>query len=134
VQLPTTLPTFDEILGVGGVDESTVADAVYGLSRAAAASAAAAPAAAAAHDSDAQVFTLHAELEGMLLLRAFESLLIKWQESGAEIVRMAKVHERAMRRPLPARRVVMGEVAGRSGMLAVQAPGAAIPMNAVGGA
>ena len=141
-QLPTTLPTFDEILGVGGVDESTIADAVYSLSRTAAASAApaaaaayaAAPAAAAAQDSDAQVFTLHAELEGMLLLRAFESLLIKWQESGAEIVRMAKVHERAMRRPLPARRVVMGEVAGRSGMLAVQAPGAATPMNAVGGA
>jgi len=119
-QLPTTLPTFDEILGVGGVDESTIADAVYSLSRTAAASAApaaaaayaAAPAAAAAQDSDAQVFTLHAELEGMLLLRAFESLLIKWQESGAEIVRMAKVHERAMRRPLPARRVVMGKWRG----------------------
>jgi undecaprenyl phosphate-alpha-L-ara4FN deformylase len=111
-QLPTTLPTFDEILGVDGIDESTLADAVFRLS------AAAAPAGAA---DDSQVFTLHAELEGMLLLGAFESLLVKWRESGAQIARMAKVHELAVRRPLPARAVVMGEVAGRSGRLAVQA-------------
>jgi undecaprenyl phosphate-alpha-L-ara4FN deformylase len=110
-QLPTTLPTFDEILGVDGIDESTLADAVFRLS------ATAAPAAV----NDPQVFTLHAELEGMLLLGAFESLLVKWREAGAEITRMAKVHELALRRPLPARLVVMGEVAGRSGRLAVQA-------------
>jgi peptidoglycan/xylan/chitin deacetylase (PgdA/CDA1 family) len=110
-QLPTTLPTFDEILGVDGVDESTLAGAVFRLSCAAAEGA----------GGDPQVFTLHAELEGMLLLDAFESLLVKWRESGALITRMAKVHELSLRRPLPARAVVMGEVAGRSGRLAVQA-------------
>jgi peptidoglycan/xylan/chitin deacetylase (PgdA/CDA1 family) len=120
-QLPTTLPTFDEILGVDGVGESTLANAVFQLSAAAAASAAAAEAAGATAETDLQVFTLHAELEGLLLLDAFESLLVKWRESGASITRMAKIHELAMRRPLPARAVVMGEVAGRSGRLAVQA-------------
>jgi undecaprenyl phosphate-alpha-L-ara4FN deformylase len=109
-QLPTTLPTFDEILGVDGIDESTLAGAVFDLS-----------AAAADAGDDSQVFTLHAELEGMLLLDVFESLLVKWRESGAEITRMAKIHELALRQPLPARAVVMGEVAGRSGRLAVQA-------------
>jgi hypothetical protein len=69
-----------------------------------------------------QVFTLHAELEGMLLLDAFESLLVKWRESGAELTRMATIHELAMTRPLPHRKVILGEVAGRSGLLAVQAP------------
>jgi undecaprenyl phosphate-alpha-L-ara4FN deformylase len=108
-QLPTTLPTFDEILGVDGVAESTLAEAVFGLSAAAA---------DAIPSGDLQVFTLHAELEGMLLLDAFESLLLKWRDSGALITRMAKIHELAMRRPLPARAVVMGEVAGRSGLLA----------------
>jgi undecaprenyl phosphate-alpha-L-ara4FN deformylase len=108
-QLPTTLPTFDEILGVDGVAESTLAEAVFGLSAAAA---------DATPSGDLQVFTLHAELEGMLLLDAFESLLLKWRDSGALITRMAKIHELAMRRPLPARAVVMGEVAGRSGLLA----------------
>jgi undecaprenyl phosphate-alpha-L-ara4FN deformylase len=120
-QLPTTLPTFDEILGLDGVDESTIAEAVFRLS-----------AAAAAPDGgtgdNLQVFTLHAELEGMLLLDAFESLLVKWRDSGASITRMATIHELAMRRPLPARAVVMGEVAGRSGLLAVQAASAAAPV------
>jgi undecaprenyl phosphate-alpha-L-ara4FN deformylase len=105
-QLPTTLPTFDEILGVDGVDESTIADAVFRLSDSA---------------ETLQVFTLHAELEGLLLLDAFESLLLKWRESGAVITRMAKIHELAMQRTLPVRSVVMGEITGRSGRLAVQA-------------
>jgi undecaprenyl phosphate-alpha-L-ara4FN deformylase len=120
-QLPTTLPTFDEVLGVDGVDEASIADAVFSLSKACAADAHAG-AADAADAPGLQVFTLHAELEGMLLLGAFESLLVKWRESGASITRMAKIHEAAMRRPLPTRAVVMGEVAGRSGLLAVQAP------------
>ncbi len=111
-QLPTTLPTFDEVLGVDGVDASTIADAVF---RSSAAAAGAQP------SDDLQVFTLHAELEGMRLLDAFESLLVKWRGSGASITRMATIHELAMQRPLPARAVVMGEVAGRSGLLAVQA-------------
>jgi undecaprenyl phosphate-alpha-L-ara4FN deformylase len=117
-QLPTTLPTFDEVLGVGGVDEASIADAVFSLSKACAADVHAG-AADAADAPGLQVFTLHAELEGMLLLGAFESLLVKWRESGASITRMAKIHEAAMRRPLPTRAVVMGEVAGRSGLLAV---------------
>ena len=106
-QLPTTLPTFDEILGLDGVDESSIADAVFRLS-----------AAADPLGETLQVFTLHAELEGMRLLDAFESLLVKWRESGASIMRMAKIHELAMRRPVPARAVGLGEVAGRSGLLA----------------
>jgi undecaprenyl phosphate-alpha-L-ara4FN deformylase len=111
-QLPTTLPTFDEILGLDGVDESNVADAVFRLSS--------------ANDSEpVQVFTLHAELEGMLLLPAFEQLLLKWRDSGAAITRMAKIHEIAIQRPLPARAVVLGEIKGRSGRLAVQAESAA---------
>jgi undecaprenyl phosphate-alpha-L-ara4FN deformylase len=108
-QLPTTLPTFDEILGVDGVDEFTVGETVFRLS------------AAAASADSLQVFTLHAELEGMLLLDAFESLLVKWREAGATVTRMANIHELAVQRPLSARSVVRGEVAGRSGLLAVSA-------------
>ena len=130
-QLPTTLPTFDEILGVDGVDESSIGDAVFRLSAADAAgatnvaatatAAAATGMATAAGEEHLQVFTLHAELEGMLLLDAFESLLVKWRESGASIVRMARIHELATRQALRTRSVVMGEIAGRSGRLAVQA-------------
>jgi peptidoglycan/xylan/chitin deacetylase (PgdA/CDA1 family) len=123
-QLPTTLPTFDELLGLDGVDESSIADAVFRLSAAAAAGDVA-NAPADSPESGLQVFTLHAELEGMRLLDAFESLLVKWRQAGASITRMAAIHEFAMRRPLPAQTVIRGEVAGRSGLLAIQAPGAA---------
>jgi peptidoglycan/xylan/chitin deacetylase (PgdA/CDA1 family) len=110
-QIPTTLPTFDELLGRDGIDESNIADAVFALSRDAAATGEGAP----------QVFTLHAELEGMLLGDPFESLLEKWREAGASLVDMASVHAQVTQRPLPTRHVVMGEIPGRSGSLAVQA-------------
>jgi len=111
-QIPTTLPTFDELLGRGGIDESNVADAVFRLS-------------GAVPTDRLQVFTLHAELEGLRLLEAFESLLQRWREAGAAIACMADLRAMALRRELPARAVVMGEIAGRSGVLALQAPGTA---------
>jgi undecaprenyl phosphate-alpha-L-ara4FN deformylase len=109
-QLPTTLPTFDELLGRDGIDESNIADAVFRLS---------APSAGASGEN-LHVFTLHAELEGMLLLDAFESLLRKWLAAGAKITRMAAIRELAIQRPLLDQTVIMGEVPGRSGLLAMQ--------------
>jgi peptidoglycan/xylan/chitin deacetylase (PgdA/CDA1 family) len=108
-QLPTTLPTFDELLGWDGIDEATIADALFARSQA-------------AEDPGLQVFTLHAELEGQRLLPAFEALLIKWCAAGAVPARMSAINDLARRRPLPVRRVVRGEIPGRSGSLAVQAP------------
>jgi peptidoglycan/xylan/chitin deacetylase (PgdA/CDA1 family) len=113
-QLPTTLPTFDELLGRESIDESSIADAVFRLSEKSAATGA----------DGLQVFTLHAELEGMLLLNAFESLLLKWRTAGVTITRMATIHQLAIQRPLPDQTVVMGEVPGRSGLLAIQPPNA----------
>jgi peptidoglycan/xylan/chitin deacetylase (PgdA/CDA1 family) len=109
-QLPTTLPTFDELLGRDGIDESNIADALFRLSENN----------AGAGGENLQVFTLHAELEGMRLLDAFESLLRKWQAAGAKVMRMAGIRELAVQRPLPDQTVIMGEVPGRSGLLAVQ--------------
>jgi undecaprenyl phosphate-alpha-L-ara4FN deformylase len=111
-QLPTTLPTFDELLGRDGIDESNIADAVFRLSG----------------DGDAaaaerlHVFTLHAELEGMRLLPAFESLLTSWQAAGAKLSRMAAIHELGLQSAVPNQAVMMGEVPGRSGLLAMQPP------------
>jgi undecaprenyl phosphate-alpha-L-ara4FN deformylase len=116
-QIPTTLPTFDELLGREGIDESNIADAVFRLSTVAAESA----------EPALQVFTLHAELEGLLLRGAFESLLTQWRDSGATVTRMATLHSLAIQRPLPTRAVIRGEIPGRSGLLAVQARDASAP-------
>lgn len=113
-QLPTTLPTFDELLGRDGIEESTLAAAVFRLSEKSAAAGA----------NPLQVFTLHAELEGMRLLNSFESLLTQWQAAGAKITRMAMIHRQAIQLPLPDQAVILGEVPGRSGLLAIQPPNA----------
>jgi undecaprenyl phosphate-alpha-L-ara4FN deformylase len=105
-QLPTTLPTFDELLGLDGVDESNIADALYRAS--------------ATDQPKLQVFTLHAELEGMRLLGGFEQLLRKWQSAGAVISGMRAIHDLASQLPRTAQPVEMGTVPGRSGLLAVQ--------------
>jgi undecaprenyl phosphate-alpha-L-ara4FN deformylase len=113
-QLPTTLPTFDELLGRDGVGEDNIADALYQASEL---------------DSGTpdrpklHVFTLHAELEGMRLLHAFETLLRKWQSAGAKLSAMAAIHRQSLRYALPEQTVVMGTVPGRSGLLAVQPVG-----------
>ena len=109
-QLPTTLPTFDELLGRDGVNESNIAEAMFALSESCL--------------KDLQVFTLHAELEGMLLLDSFESLLRKWQAAGVTITRMAAIRDLAIQRPILEQVVGLGEVPGRSGQLAIQPPAA----------
>jgi hypothetical protein len=116
MQLPTTLPTFDELLGRDAINESNIAEALFRLSL---------KESATPHES-LQVFTLHAELEGMRLLGAFESLLLKWQAAGAHIVTMAKIRTLALPKALPDQVVARGEVPGRSGLLAVQPSGAVL--------
>jgi undecaprenyl phosphate-alpha-L-ara4FN deformylase len=124
-QLPTTLPTFDELLGRDGIDESNIAEALFRLSEHGAGAGGAVAGVAGAGGAvtggeNLQVFTLHAELEGMLLLDAFESLLRKWQAAGVKISRMAAMRELSVQRPLADQIVIRGEVPGRSGLLAVQ--------------
>jgi peptidoglycan/xylan/chitin deacetylase (PgdA/CDA1 family) len=117
LQLPTTLPTFDELLGRDGIDDSNIAQAVYERSLAQAGP----PQADPSHTGQPQVFTLHAELEGMRLLGAFDALLQKWRAAGAQISSMGALHTRLRAQQLPRHAVIMGEVTGRSGLLALQA-------------
>ena len=107
LQLPTTLPTFDELLGRDGVQEDDLADAVFErIERASA--------------GVPQVFTLHAELEGMLLLGAFDRLLEKCRRAGMQLVRLAAIRDWANQRSVARAEMIAGEVPGRSGTLAVQ--------------
>ena len=108
VQMPTTLPTLDELIGTDGLDERNVAAAVLRLTES---------------DRD-QVFTLHAELEGGLLAPAFESLLAGWRSQGHELVDLAGLHATLDRGRLPVLPIAWGEVSGRSGELIVAPAGA----------
>ncbi len=106
LQLPTTLPTFDELLGRAGVHEHNIEQAVLReFDRAA---------------PGDHVFTLHAELEGMQLLPSFKRLMQGWRERGVPLVRMAALRDALDLAQVPLQPVEYAEVPGRSGILAVQ--------------
>ena len=105
-QLPTTLPTMDELIGVDGITEENVAAHLLELTR---------EARAAGH-----VFTLHAELEGLRLAHAFEQLLAGWRAQGWSIGSTRALYETLQPMALPRCEVAPGTVDGRSGMLLVQ--------------
>jgi peptidoglycan/xylan/chitin deacetylase (PgdA/CDA1 family) len=104
-QLPTTLPTLDELIGVDGVSEDNVHEVLLERTRALRAG---------------HVFTLHAELEGMGLRAVFNRLLEGWQRQGYQLVSMRTLLAGLNVEQLPAGRVQSGSVAGRAGTLAVQ--------------
>jgi undecaprenyl phosphate-alpha-L-ara4FN deformylase len=105
-QLPTTLPTLDELIGRPDLDGADPVDHLLGLTSN-----------AARRD---QVFTLHAELEGGAYLGAFERLLRAWQGRGFELTDLGTYLAGLDLARLPQGRIVAGTVAGRSGALAVQ--------------
>jgi undecaprenyl phosphate-alpha-L-ara4FN deformylase len=109
VQLPTTLPTLDELLGrtINGVELNTdnVADFILGLTQ----------------SPRDHVFTLHAELEGQKLAPVFEKLLSGWRAQGYDLTSMGQYYEAVKDLALPVQPIVWGELPGRSGDMILQA-------------
>lgn len=114
-QIPTTLPTLDELVGVNGITVDNVAEHLLKLTEG--------PAPEHGH-----VYTLHAELEGMALSPVFEKLLAGWRAQGYELVATETIAAGLDRKKLPMHTVVMGEIPGRSGTLALQA-GPCVPVT-----
>jgi peptidoglycan/xylan/chitin deacetylase (PgdA/CDA1 family) len=108
-QLPTTLPTLDELIGVDGMTVDGAIDCVLDLS-------------ATVPPSGAHVYTLHAELEGQQFRAPFMRLVDTWRQRGAEVGTMARLAAGLDRAGLPRHAVRMAEMEGRSGALAVQGP------------
>lgn len=105
-QLPTTLPTLDELLNLDGYTLDNVAQRVLQMT-------------ADAPDTG-HVYTLHAELEGQKWMPIFEQLLQGWQAQGYELVSMQQYLQSQDVASLPRCEVRMSELAGRVGKLATQ--------------
>ena len=105
-QIPTTLPTLDELIGLDGVTAENVAEHVLALTE--------------NPPPTGHVFTLHAELEGRKLAPAFERLLEGWKAQGYELVPLRAIYESLDPRRLPRCNVSVDVIPGRSGTLAVQ--------------
>lgn len=107
-QLPTTLPTLDELLGRDGCGPDNVHERLLALT--------AAPPAA------GHVYTVQAELEGQALLPVFTQLLEGWKRQGYELVSLGELFASIDVSRLPRHEVVRGTTAGRAGSLMLQGP------------
>lgn len=107
-QLPTTLPTLDELIGRDGITEDNVQDHILVASQ--------------NEHPWGHVYTLHAELEGLLLLPVMRRLLEGWCDRQDRIGTLRALYEALALRRLPFHRVEWTPVSGRSGLLAVQGP------------
>jgi peptidoglycan/xylan/chitin deacetylase (PgdA/CDA1 family) len=103
-QIPTTLPTLDELIGLDDVTDENVHERILAITS----------------EPRDHVFTLHAELEGMKLLPVLERLLASWRDQGYEIVALNDIANRLNVTALPRHEMIRGEVPGRSGTLMLQ--------------
>ena len=105
-QLPTTLPTLDELIGMEGITEDNVAARLLEITH--------------APPATGHVYTLHAELEGRRLAPVFETLLRGWRGQGYDLVSLRRYAESLDGYGLPRHSVATGQVSGRAGSLATQ--------------
>ena len=110
VELPTTLPTLDELIGRPDLAGTTPVQHLLSLTD---------PSRPGAVPKD-HVYTLHAELEGMKLLPVFERLLAGWRDAGHELVSLKDYSASLELKSLPRHVVTSAEIPGRSGTLALQ--------------
>jgi peptidoglycan/xylan/chitin deacetylase (PgdA/CDA1 family) len=109
VQLPTTLPTLDELLGRPEYPADAIVDHYLALL-------------ARAPEGYVHVLTIHAELEGMRYLGLFTELLRRAKTAGFECETLEDYARAVLREreKIPVCEVRDGEVDGRSGLLALQ--------------
>jgi undecaprenyl phosphate-alpha-L-ara4FN deformylase len=106
-EIPSTLPTADEILGRDGIGPDDLAD--FWLDR--------------ISRSEFNVLTIHAEMEGRILAKSFAGFLDKALAQGIQVERLIDIVQTmpGAGHELPFCEVERAEVPGRSGRVSVQA-------------
>jgi peptidoglycan/xylan/chitin deacetylase (PgdA/CDA1 family) len=106
-EIPTTLPTLDEVMATPAFDSArSAADFYLGLMR----------------DDALNVHTIHAETEGMSQLGVFASLIQALKERGARFVRLCDFAAGLNASALPIAEVVRTTLSGRAGWISAQGP------------
>ena len=114
IQLPTNLPTLDELIGLNGLTADNVHEHILGLT---------AKPENSGYPDGSFVYTLHSELEGMRLLPVLERLMTGWKHQGFEFSDMRQMYyaiDKEVLASLPVCEFSYGEIPGRSGELYLQ--------------
>ncbi len=106
LEIPSTLPTFDELMGRPEFPDDKIVAHYLSLLRA----------------DQPNVFTLHAEIEGMGRRGLFRELLAACAARGVKFIRLDDLAREllANRAAIPIRDQVQAEIDGRSGFVAAQ--------------
>lgn len=106
LEIPSTLPTFDELMGRPEYPDDAIVPHYLSLLR----------------EDRVNVFTLHAEIEGMGRRARFRELLAACQRRGVEFVRLETYARELLadRAAIPVCDQVLAEIDGRSGVVATQ--------------
>ena len=103
-QIPVTLPTYDEVIGRGRVLAGNYNEHILSLLR----------------PGDLNVLTIHAEVEGMACLTIFSRFIEMVKSKGHFLVPLGDLLDG--HRPIAPAAVIAGEISGREGWVACQAP------------
>lgn len=108
LEIPTTLPTLDELLGRREYPEAHIVPHLLSLLR----------------TGHLNVFTLHAEIEGTAKRALFCEFLAACRQREVRVVRLEDVARAslALRETVPVCELVQAPVDGRSGLVATQGP------------
>jgi hypothetical protein len=107
LEIPSTLPTFDELMGRPEYPDEKIVPHYLSLLR----------------DDAVNVLTIHAEIEGMGRRELFRALLAACRARGIDFIRLDDYAKQllANRAAIPVRDQVQAEIDGRSGFVATQA-------------
>lgn len=106
LEIPSTLPTFDELMGRSEFPDEKIPAHYVSLLR----------------EDRPNVFTLHAEIEGMGKRPLFRAVMGAWRARGVRFVRLDDLARDLLkdRTSIPVHDLVMAEIDGRSGLVATQ--------------
>ncbi len=106
LQIPTTLPTLDELMGRPDFPDELLATHYFSL----------------LHRNAVNVMTVHAEIEGLVKRDWFREFLTRAVSMRVQFLTLAAVAQTVLAQPdaVPVNELVQGEIDGRSGTLAVQ--------------
>lgn len=106
LEIPSTLPTFDELMGRPEYPDEKIVPHYLSLLR----------------EDRPNVFTLHAEIEGMGRRPLYRALLRAWADRGVQFIRLDDLARELLadRAAIPVCEQRAAEIDGRSGLVAVQ--------------
>ena len=107
LEIPTTLPTLDEVMGREDLPDAAAVLQFY---------------LAQFDPGRLNVHTVHAETEGMAELESFTALIRALKQRGVRFVRLEEVAARLGAAELPVCEVVRATLPGRAGWIAAQGP------------